>query len=249
MKPTATEVEKLVRQALQAWTGSVASSSVSAIPVASVAAIPAASPSADARELVLMDSVISTECLRGRTGGIASLRVPPRSILTPAVKDLCREKGIAIVRDSGADQSATHQAIPVPLSSQESSPSPGSRPQRLVMAGTSPWMSAIEKQLCPKQAKVLARSTDDAAALRSIQESLGHGHQAGILWVESAYATGWQAARIESLRPAVVTQWSDVTRALREVPLNLLVLPIHGWSIPAVCNAARTVFEHLKRTN
>jgi hypothetical protein len=110
-------------------------------------------------------------------------------------------------------------------------------------------MSAVQKQLCPKQAKVLEKSTDDASALRSIQEWLGRGHQAGILWVESAYATGWQAARIDSLRPAVVTQWSDVARAMQEVPLNLLVLPFHGWTIPAVCNAARTFFEHLKRTN
>lgn len=90
---------------------------------------------------------------------------------------------------------------------------------------------------------------DDATALRSIQESLAKGHQAGVLWVESAFATGWQAARIESLRPVVVTQWGEVPRALREVPLNLLIVPTHGWSIPALCNAARTLFEHLKRTN
>lgn len=241
MKPTATDVEKLVRQALQAWAGRDASTSVAASTAGSTAA-------AD-RELVLVDSVISTESLRGRTGEIASLRIPPHAILTPAVKDLCREKGIVIVRENKPDASAVLQASPSPLSAQESTPSTASRPQRLVMAGTSPWMSAVEKQLCPKQAKVLARSSDDAAALRSIHESLGRGHQAGILWVESAYATGWQAARIDALRPAVVSQWSEVARALREIPLNLLVLPIHGWSIPAVCNAARTVFEHLKRTH
>ncbi|MCU0717027.1 MAG: hypothetical protein MUD03_12955 [Pirellula sp.] len=232
MTPNATEIEKLVRQALQAWTGSVAASPVAttSTPVPST--------------LLLADSVISTETLRGRLAGINTLQVSDRAIVTPAVKDLCREKKIAIERAGAAVLSTGNQA-----SSSSPAATPLARPQRLVVAGTSPWMSAIQKQLCPKQAKVLEKSMDDATALRSIQESLANGHQAGVLWVESAFATGWQAARIEALRPVVVTQWSEVPRALREVPLNLLIIPTHGWSIPAVCNAARTLFEHLKRTN
>lgn len=232
MTPNAIEVEKLVRQALQAWTGSVA-------------AAPIATPStSEPSALMLSDSVISTETLRGRLSGITTLHVSDRAVVTPAVRDLCREKKIALVRGGSAAAATGDQSV---VSS--SSPSAPARPQRLVVGGTSPWMPAVQKQLCPKQAKVLERSTDDAAALRAVQESLANGHQAGVLWVESAFATGWQAARIDALRSVVVTQWSEVPRALREVPLNLLIVPTHGWSIPAVCNAARTLFEHLKRTN
>jgi hypothetical protein len=108
-------------------------------------------------------------------------------------------------------------------------------------------MVAIEKQMCPKQANVRTKLHDDTAALREIANGLRSGHQAGVLIAASPHAACWQAARDEKLRPAVVSQWSDLPAVLSEVPVNLLILSASKWNVPSICNASRHLFEHLKR--
>jgi hypothetical protein len=90
---------------------------------------------------------------------------------------------------------------------------------------------------------------DDAAALREIANGMRNGHQAGVLLAESAFSASWQAARDDKLRPVVLSQWSDLSVALKEVPTNVLILPRTKWNVASACNAARHFFEHLRNVS
>ncbi len=244
MNLSPTEIESIVRQVVTTYLAGGAITS---------GASGRSNSASDDGVLILADRVISTNSLQGALAGKKTLRVSEQAIVTPAVKDLCREKGIAIVRGGlqAASPTVSNQEKSVPSDTISVSPveKTSSRPQRLIVAGTSEHMDAIAKQLCPKQAKVLSVQGDDSSAIRSITDGIIAGHQAAILWVDSPYATCWQAARNDRLRPVVVSQWSDLSNAMREVPLNVLILSRHQWNIPSVCNASRMLFEHLKKSS
>lgn len=186
-------------------------------------------------ELAIADHVVSASTLEGRLAGMKTLRLLKSAVITPAARDLCRQAKVAIVKGENIATSASTVSTSKV------------RPQRLIIAGSCHAMVAIEKQMCPKQANVRTKLHDDTAALREIANGLRNGHQAGVLIAASPHAACWQAARDEKLRPAVVSQWSDLPAVLSEVPVNLLILSASKWNVPSICNASRHLFEHLKR--
>ncbi|MCY3008311.1 MAG: hypothetical protein NTY42_00580 [Planctomycetota bacterium] len=195
-------------------------------------------------ELAIADHVVSASTLEGRLSGIQTLRLLRSAVITPAARDLCRQAKVTIVKDENAVSSSSSI---VKRDAAASTVPSKVRPQRLIIAGSCQTMVAIEKQMCSKQAKVRAQLHDDTAALREIANGLRNGHQAGVLVAASPHAACWQAARDEKLRPAVVSQWSDLPAVLSEVPVNLLILSASKWNVPSICNASRHLFEHLKR--
>ena len=276
MNLTPEDIEKIVRQVLQTLlegnTDSLSNaavqpvaSNVGAAPVLTArnapvkapvqAALEAVSPApqgegavdkpAGGSEIALDEAVISATLLgnalpKGRDRTVQSVRVKPSAVITPAAKDLLRERRIQIVRGTPSQPNKSQPNI-----ANKAPP----RPQRLVVAGTSNSMEALGRHVCPKQANVLPKLTDDSAVLRSVLDGLNAGHQAAVVWVDSPHSVCWQAARHETLRPIVVSQWSDLSDAMKEVPANLLILSKKQWTIPALGNATRVFFEHLKKSN
>lgn len=273
MNLTPEDIEKIVRQVLHTLLGgntdAPSDASVQAAPVLSArnfqntvtekqsvapsqttepANTPKATPSAaseasaeNGKEIAVDSDLISATLLNnvlptGKERTVQSIRLKPSAVVTPAAKDLLRERRIQIVR--GTSKSEPNVANKAPP-----------RSQRLVVAGTSSAMDVVGKQICPKQAKVLPRLDDDSAVLRSVLEGLKVGHQAAVVWVDSPHHVCWQAARYESLRPVVVSQWNDLKDAIRDVPANLLILSKKQWTIPALGNATRMFFEHLKKSS
>jgi hypothetical protein len=226
MTPTASEIETIVRRVLSTLTAIGAQSH--------------SEKSVPSNRLSLTDPVISLQSLKNRLAGIQVLEVGRAAVLTPAAKDYCREFRVEIVRVEPVRGAIGEN------SSMNSSPIALARPQRLVVAGSTNYMTSISKQLCSKQAAVIDKSADDASAMRTIAEKLRTGHQAGVAIVESPHAACWQAARDDRLRPAVIAQWSDLDDVLREVPVNVLVLSSKSWNIPSACNVARRFFQHLQ---
>lgn len=233
MSPSATEIEAIVRKVLSTLMASDLT----------VANGPEVMPASN--ELVLTGSVISTRDLAGRLQGKQVVRVPEKAVITPAVRDLCREAKVAIIRGEVSLTTSTQ----VSGSSTVSSSTPPKKPQRLIVTGSHSMLAAISKQLCSRQAKVVEPSVDDTSALNQIASGLRTGHQAGVLIAKSPFAASWQAARDDKLRPVVVGQWSDLSVALKEVPTNLLILGADRWNVASACNAARFLFEHLKRNS
>jgi len=226
MTPTASEIETIVRRVLSTLTAIGAQSH--------------SEKSVLSNRLSLTDQVISLQSLKNRLAGIQVLEVGRTAVLTPAAKDYCRELRVELIRVELV-RSAIGET-----SSMNSSPIALARPQRLVVAGSTNYMTSIAKQLCSKQAAVIDKSADDATAMRTIAEKLRTGHQAGVAIVESPHAACWQAARDDRLRPAVIAHWSDLDDVLREVPVNVLVLSSKSWNIPSACNVARRFFQHLQ---
>ncbi len=198
--------------------------------------------------LSLLDSVVSVQLLKNRLHGILVLEISTTAVMTPAARDYIREFKVEVVRNQ-----LNHSIIePVALAERtsKSASAAGSnaiaRPQRVLVAGSAAWMPSMAKQLCSKQAKVCEVTLDDASALRTIANGLRAGHQAGVIVVQSPHATCWQAARDDLLRPAVVSNWSELDDVLREVPVNLLILHAKTWNVPSSCNTARRFFQHLQ---
>jgi hypothetical protein len=229
MTPTASEIETIVRRVLSTLTAIGAQSH--------------SEKSVLSNRLSLTDQVISLQSLKNRLAGIQVLEVGRTAVLTPAAKDYCRELRVELIRVELV-RSAIGET-----SSMNSSPIALARPQRLVVAGSTNYMTSIAKQLCSKQAAVIDKSADDATAMRTIAEKLRTGHQAGVAIVESPHAACWQAARDDRLRPAVIARWSDLDDVLREVPINVLVLSSKSWNIPSACNVARRFFQHLQNNS
>ena len=231
MTPTASEIETIVRRVLSTLTAIGAQSH--------------SEKSVLSNRLSLTDQVISLQSLKNRLAGIQVLEVGRTAVLTPAAKDYCRELRVELDRVEIVRNEIVRNAIGE-TSSMNSSPIALARPQRLVVAGSTNYMTSISKQLCSKQAAVIDKSADDATAMRTIAEKLRTGHQAGVAIVESPHAACWQAARDDRLRPAVIAHWSDLDDVLREVPVNVLVLSSKSWNIPSACNVARRFFQHLQ---
>jgi len=59
-------------------------------------------PPAHGSELRLNNAVITLRSIEGRLSGIAQVVVPPRAVVTPAVKDELKQKRIELVREGGA---------------------------------------------------------------------------------------------------------------------------------------------------
>lgn len=197
--------------------------------------------------LSLADQVVSVSLLKNRLLGIQVLEIAQSAVLTPAARDYLRECKVEIVR--GAKHRSNEPEVLADSkagSASASGSTESTRPQRLIVAGTAAWMPAVAKQLCSKQAKVCSASIDDTAALRTVAEGIRAGHQAAVLMVHSAHATCWQAARDDSLRPAVVANWTELNNVLREVPANVLILSAKAWNLPSSCNTARRFFQHLQ---
>jgi hypothetical protein len=223
-QPTAAEIEIIVRRVLSTLNGGAAHS---------------VNPSVQtSNRLMLEDRVVSVQSLKDRLAGVSVLQIPQAAVLTPAARDICRAMKVEVVR--GEANPSTNSSVTVV------EPSETNRPQRLCVAGSANWMPSIAKQLCPKQANVHASANDDSTAMRSIAEGIRAGHQGGIAIVQAPHAACWQAGRDDRLRPAVVSQWSDLPEVLREVPVNLLILSSKTWNVSSACNVARRFFQHLQ---
>jgi len=229
LSPTAAEIETIVRRVL---------STLTAVAAPGVDGSSRIEPNSTLR---IADRVISMQLVRDKIASQQVIEIGRMSVVTPAVKDYCRERKIAIVRSGNANLPAKESKQIVVASAIEVT-----KPQRLVVAGTAPWMTSVAKQLCNRQSKVEAASEDDTSAMRRISDSLRAGHQAGLAIVAAPHAACWQAARDERLRPAVVSSWGELTDVLREVPVNVLILSSKNWNVASTCNVARRFFEHLR---
>jgi hypothetical protein len=187
----------------------------------------------------LSSAVLSLDSLRTLAKNTTQITVDLKTLVTPAAKDWLREKGIAWSRASSNQSSAT-------------SPTQGEKKltvslaKPLFVTGSVLWLRNLEKQLCPKGTLVDQVQVDDAATLRSVAQAIRSGSPSAVAIVKAPHSTLWQAARDEALRPVIVSQWSDLTDVLREVPTNLLIVPATRWNTAGAANIARKFMEHIQ---
>ncbi len=233
------EIETIVRRVL---TRMLAGSSPSASETISVAV--------DSQSILrLQGKLITLASIPSDLSGIREIHVAARAVVTPAVQDLLRHAKTAIVRatsSSAPHNAATHTSTSnlTSLSSLKSLPSL----QPLIITGSANFLPAIMKSICPRQAKTMPPSHDDAAAIREAAVGIRNGHRAAVIIGSSAHAIAWQAGRDEKLRPVVVGQWAQLAETLVEVPTNLVILSTKYWNAPAASNVIRAFYKHVTQS-
>ena len=221
-----------------------------------------ATPASSASEQVytISDAVVSVQSLTRIPAGTKQLRIARNALVTPAAKDWLHEKRIAWSKENSTPSVVTKNptskglfasiATPVDLSTQLNSQAPKSSVESatppVFVTGSVLWLRSLEKQLCPKQTKLDVMQSDDAAAMRAVASAIRAGSRGAVAIVQAPHSALWQAARDESLRPALVSQWGDLEDVFREVPTNVLIIPAKRWNIPGVCNVVRKFAEQIK---
>jgi hypothetical protein len=212
----------------------------------------------------LSDAVVSVQSLTRIPAGTKQLRIARNSLVTPAAKDWLHEKRIAWSKDNSTSHPTSHSigntppqkslfstiATPVNSSAQlqplpaKNNTEPSIAP--VFVTGSVLWLRSLEKQLCPKQTKLDAMQSDDAASMRAVASAIRAGSRGAVAIVQAPHSALWQAARDEVLRPALVSQWGDLEDVFREVPTNVLIIPAKRWNIPGVCNIVRKFAEQIR---
>jgi hypothetical protein len=212
----------------------------------------------------LSDAVVSVHSLTRIPAGTKQLRIARNSLVTPAAKDWLHEKRIAWSKDNSTSHPTSHPigntppqkslfstiATPVNSSAQlqplpaKNNTEPSIAP--VFVTGSVLWLRSLEKQLCPKQTKLDAMQSDDAASMRAVASAIRAGSRGAVAIVQAPHSALWQAARDEVLRPALVSQWGDLEDVFREVPTNVLIIPAKRWNIPGVCNIVRKFAEQIR---
>jgi hypothetical protein len=192
----------------------------------------------------LRESVIGLEALRGIPAGATAIQVSSKAVVTPAARDWLRDRGVTIAR-GGSIATKPAVATASAVTAQPANTSVATSMPRLFIAGAVDWLPGLSKQLCPKQTKVADRVADDASVVRAIAVAIRSGHRSGLALVDAPHSTLWQSARDDLLRPAVVSQWSDLAEIFREVPVNLLIVPSKRWGVAGAANIARRFLVHV----
>ena len=201
--------------------------------------------------------VLSLESLRTVPPGTKQITVLSTALVTPAAKDWLKEKGIGWTRmvptasspGTGKSPGAGNpsgQNTSIVLSENLQKNNRESEPKRVLVTGSVLWLRTLEKQLCPKSSQIDQVQLDDASSLRAVAQAIRNGAPAAIAVVKAPHATLWQAARDEALRPSIVSQWSDLTEVLQEVPTNLLILPASRWNTAGTANIVRKFIDHVR---
>ncbi|MDZ4848419.1 MAG: hypothetical protein SGI77_03940 [Pirellulaceae bacterium] len=227
------EIETIVRKVLNRMLASDAprSSGPLSSKVANSAAI-----------LNLSHSLITMSSIPKSLDGIREIRIHGSAVVTPAVRDFLREAKISIVRSEGTKATeGTKRTKEGEGTSRVISSVPP-----LIVCSSAAILPVIGRTICPKQAMVLSKSSDDATALRDAAAGLRNGHTAAVVIGEFAHALSWQASRDERLRPVTLRHWSDLAETLAEVPTNLVILSSKHWNAPMSCNVIRSFYKHLR---
>ena len=263
------DIERIVREVLASVLPAIPA------PIANPSANPSAASSATTSPVAMVKSyaaetipqsidamhlnvpVLSLDSLRSVPSGTKQITVSSTALVTPAAKDWLREKGIGWTRiiptasspDTGRSSALSNPSGPsTSVASSEflQENSMETPPKRVLVTGSVLWLRTLEKQLCPKSSQIDQVQLDDASSLRAVAQAIRNGTPAAIAVVKAPHATLWQAARDEALRPSIVSQWSDLTEVLQEVPTNLLILSASRWNTAGTANIARKFIDHLR---
>jgi hypothetical protein len=242
---SAEQVERIVREVL----ASLSVGNGTSAPLQKNDSVPAVQPIATARasepssSVHLNVPVLSLDSLRVLAKDTRSITVSQSTLVTPAAKDFLKEKGITWTRSSTVAAATSQTITEVATNEKKTEVSPS---KRLFVTGSVLWLRNLEKQLCPKANRVDQVQIDDAAAVRAVAQAIRSGASSALAIVKAPHSTLWQAARDEALRPAMISQWSDLAEVLREVPTNMLIVPATRWNIAGAANIARKFQEHIQ---
>ena len=155
---------------------------------------------------VITQRLVTLASLEGRLNGVSRLRVPSQAIVTPAVKDELKKRGIRLER--GGDMAAP-ACVSRPLIGLDG-----------VEAAAIPWQAAVgeHEPITRGGAGTLVELLRDLA-FRALSE-----RRLAVLATRRAAAAACLAGKVAGLRATVGTDPHTVRDAVRTVGANLLIV-------------------------
>ncbi len=196
------DIDRIVREVM-AQLGAASATVVAPAPAA-----PAAAPPAVRDGDICIDSrVVTLETIAGRLQGAKQLLVPTGALVTPAVHDELRRKGVALVRGSSA---AT--ACKTPFSVLLIGPpqhDPGAAVRMLAQEGIAVRTEAASCMM---------------AATDTLAEAVAGGQALGLLWTRHTAVALCLANRRAGVRAVLATGIAATAAAISAVGANVLVV-------------------------
>ncbi|HEY2155048.1 MAG TPA: hypothetical protein VGH33_05430, partial [Isosphaeraceae bacterium] len=154
--------------------------------------------------------LLSQSQVEGLGEGVKEIKVAAGTVVTPLAVDLMKRRGISLRVVSGGEAS--------------------------VGKGTGEWAFAIEGPTSGKAEAIRRALLDGWAEVASpdlLSWLVAPGRGALFLTPEASVAV-WRANRVEGIRAASACEVDSVSRAVRHLGLNLLVIEPSAHSIPSV---------------
>lgn len=210
MNVSAAEIERLVREALSRLSAAAPTESPSSIVTA---AKPVAAPAVDALEVVAQ--VVTLAEIDGRLVDKRRLVVSPKAVVTPAVRDVLRQRNIVLERRALGTKSA-------------SSPAKGT--VTVAVATRADAGRLVERLRRDGYAVQQLAQAGLAAAVRELADDVVRGGSRGLLLADEAEAALVALNRRGGVRAVGGDDASTVGRASAAVNANTLVLRPAGKS-------------------
>ena len=194
------DIERIVREVLAQLGADSQSAAVPAVP----ADIPPAQRECD----VYIDArVVTLESIAGRLQGAKQMMVPPGALVTPAVRDELRRKGVALIR--GSAEAGGRKELPRVL---------------LVVGRTRDDPAAAVQMLAQEGVHVQTESSDCMiASTDKLAAAVAPGQSLGLLWTRHTGAGLCLANRHAGVRAVLATGVSATAAAVAAVGANVLV--------------------------
>lgn len=169
------------------------------------------------RQLRVAGHIVTLADVADRLDGIATVAVPPRAVVTPSVRDLLRQRGIALARTGGgaANGAATPARRPLVV---------GVAAEAMNLAAL--WQSLAAAAIAYEQVPRVGLVT----VVVELTDRLARGGERGLLVTDQVTAALCLANRNRGVRAAVGGDRATVDEAMQAVGANLLVLDPRGKS-------------------
>ncbi len=194
------DIERIVREVL-AQLGADAKSAPAPAAPADV------SPAGREGDVYIDARVVTLESIAGRLQGVKQIAVPPGALVTPAVRDELRHKGVALV--CGSMTTGRKELPRVLLIVGRTRDDPAAAVEMLAREGV---------QVQTESSDCMIASTDKLAAAVALGQSLG------LLWTRHTAAGLCLANRHAGIRAVLATGVSATAAAVAAVGANVLVV-------------------------
>jgi len=180
---------------------------------------------ASTTSLRLADRLITLERIQGRLEGIQIVEVPARSVVTPAVRDELRDRGIQLSR----------------LAPAAAGQNSGAAPPMLIAAPPAKCKTLNARRTRLQSTQAELGSTADTA--NSIVQWLRSQAEPAALAIWSSplpFAAALACKPLAELQAVQVSSLADIPRVVQQASPNLLLLDDSDWTAAAVLNLAST---------
>lgn len=219
------DVEQIVREVMARLAGGAS--------VSNVPAIATGSPG----ELRLDGRLVTLETLNGRLKGVQRVVVPPRAIVTPAVRDRLRELGIALDVASSSEASAKSSALTLIAWSDAS----------IDLKALNNLLSADNIALKP------CGCPDLPTAVGTISRAVTSSGRLGLIVTEATCAAICLANRKPGVQAVLGADTASVECAVRNLAANVLVVSpkaapfVQKQLVAAFCRTERAMHEQYRK--